>query len=435
MNSALELQNLYLDYMDDTESPIIYHRWSFLVGVGALLERNIYLPFGPSTIYPNQYAILLGPPAARKSTAISALGELLTECGYKNFSSDRTSKEKFIQDMSEGFKVSDELDDLNLDDEIDLESIFNKKAKADACNVFIKASELQDFMGQSNSDLISWLSNIWDNPAYYDNRVKNGKSDRINKPTINMLGGATGATFKKIFPLDILEQGMLSRMLLIHGEGARKKIAFPKPLDKQMQSRLVKELIKIQDKVKGEVTLSDKAKNALEEIYNTWEGIPDSRFSTYTGRRFTHLLKLCMVNAAMNLSLEISYEDVILANTILSYTENFMPQALGEFGTTELGKVTDTVFRIIKGSQSKGISFTDIVKKVKGEVADKTKIAVALDNLKSLGKIDNVQDDTSLSAVKSAKYLAIEAPRQFTKKYIDYSLLREAKDSDLGEIE
>ena len=142
-----------------------------------------------------------------------------------------------------------------------------------------------------------------------------------------------------------------------------------------------------------------------------------------------------MVNAAMNLSLEISYEDVILANTILSYTENFMPQALGEFGTTELGKVTDTVFRIIKGSQSKGISFTDIVKKVKGEVADKTKIAVALDNLKSLGKIDNVQDDTSLSAVKSAKYLAIEAPRQFTKKYIDYSLLREAKDSDLGEIE
>ena len=40
----------YLDYVADSESPVVYHRWTFLSIIGALLGRQLYIPFGHSVI-------------------------------------------------------------------------------------------------------------------------------------------------------------------------------------------------------------------------------------------------------------------------------------------------------------------------------------------------------------------------------------------------
>ena len=67
---AKDFLDHYLDYTRDTEATATFHRWSAIAGVGAWLERNIWIQHGATQLYPNQYVMLLGESGARKSAAI-----------------------------------------------------------------------------------------------------------------------------------------------------------------------------------------------------------------------------------------------------------------------------------------------------------------------------------------------------------------------------
>lgn len=424
MHTAMELQDLYLDYVEDTECPILYHRWSFIVGLGAMLERKVWLPFGYENIYPNQYVVLLGPPAARKSTAINTLCSLIQESGYTKFAGDKSSKEKFIEDLSKGFDI--EKDFLHKDD-FDFEELLNSDVEMDSpdvSSVFIKASELQDFLGINNHDFISWLTNMWDNLPVYHHRTKNGNSCRVSKPTISLLGGATSATFQKIFPSDILEQGMASRMLLVYGEGQRKKIAFPSIPDPERKAQIISYLIKIRNSTEGEIKVSKKAKKILTHIYENLKSLPDTRLETYLGRRFTHLLKMCIIFAASRLSREINEEDAILANTILTYTEALMPQALGEFGKTDKGKFLNVILAKVKASGDLGLTYSQLRSQIVDLNIDIHVILSLVEQLSSLGRIDQIKQKTETGDTIT-KLMYIQRNSKLEGKYVDFSLLRE----------
>ena len=87
--------------MGESESPAVYHRWTALSILGALLGRNVYLPFGNSEIYPNMYVMLMGSAGARKGTAINPGRKLLRAAGYNTFAADAVSKEMLVEDMRE----------------------------------------------------------------------------------------------------------------------------------------------------------------------------------------------------------------------------------------------------------------------------------------------------------------------------------------------
>ena len=82
----------YLEYTSGGEVPICFHRWSAIVGIGVLLERNVYLQFGHGAIYPNMYVMLIGNAGTKKSTAIKLAKKLLIKAGYTNIAAERTSK-------------------------------------------------------------------------------------------------------------------------------------------------------------------------------------------------------------------------------------------------------------------------------------------------------------------------------------------------------
>ena len=170
---ADNLFDIYLEWLDETESPITFHRWTLVSTISVLLSRNTV--FGVNTpleTYGNQYITLVGPPASRKNTAMRFQKQILTALNFEKFSSDRTSKEKFIQDMKDGFS-EDSADLLDLD-------------ISGTSEALIYAPELQDFLGQGNMDFISFLTNMWDMPDTYNHRLKNSKSTKVDKPTINL---------------------------------------------------------------------------------------------------------------------------------------------------------------------------------------------------------------------------------------------------------
>src|SRR5574337_780381 len=92
--------DLYLQYTKDTEATSTFHRWAAIVGIGALLERNIWIQHGASHIYPNHYVMLLGESGSRKSAAIKGFVRVLKQAGYTTLAAEKTSKEKFSQDLA-----------------------------------------------------------------------------------------------------------------------------------------------------------------------------------------------------------------------------------------------------------------------------------------------------------------------------------------------
>ena len=93
----------YLGYTKDSEVPTFFHRWSAIAGIGAYLGRNYYFNHGHFNIYPNTYCMLIGNPGTRKSTAIKVMKKILKLANYDTIAANKTSKEKFMMDLAEGF--------------------------------------------------------------------------------------------------------------------------------------------------------------------------------------------------------------------------------------------------------------------------------------------------------------------------------------------
>jgi energy-coupling factor transporter ATP-binding protein EcfA2 len=406
----------YLEFTAGTEVPVFLNRWCALVGLGAWLKRDTWLQHGHATINPNIYAMIIGKSGSRKSTAIKTVKELLKDAGYTGVAADKTTKEKFLMDLA-GVTNEDletkagksvDLDSLNLwGDDNDIEN------KEPAC-CFIAADEFNDFFGNNNMEFISVLGSLWDYKGNYESRVKHGKQVVIPQPTISMLGGNTAAGFNFAFPPESLGQGFFSRTLLIHGEASGRKITFPPRPSPEKIAKLIGMLHEIRRACQGEVTLSNEAATMIDRIYLEWQPLDDVRFDSYSTRRLTHLLKLCLVTAAARASPIVNESDVLYANTLLTHTEHLMPKALGEFGKGKNSGATQKILDYLEAAMVPK-SFQEIFKNVRQDIDSMTVLATLIANLIQADKIQNTG--------KSGYLIKKGIRKEVSGDLLDFSLL------------
>jgi predicted Zn-ribbon and HTH transcriptional regulator len=343
-------RNLFDDYFDllgETESPAIAHRWSMICCIGALIGRQAWLPFGPARIFPNIYAMIIGESGTRKSTAIKLAKKILASAGYEQFSAQKTTKEKFLMDL-EGLNP----DQGQVNGKDVMESLFGGDGDVggDAREVFIVADEFNDFMSCRDLEFQSLLGSLWDwddETSTWKHRLKNSQSLSIYQPTISILGGNTHENFTSMFPPEAIGQGFLSRLLLVYCEPTGIKKAIPEDLDERLKGEFVKRLVWIKENFVGPIAWTKEALNIYTILYNTTKPLEDVRFNPYSTRRHVHLIKLCLVCAAVGQKKEIGVQEILLANSILSYLEHFMPKALGEFGRAKNNDVANTIISIL----------------------------------------------------------------------------------------
>lgn len=416
------LFDTYLTYVDRTESPLIFHRWSLLTCIGAQLGRKYWLPFGDFKIYSNMYVMLMGDPGTRKSSAIKLAKRLLSNTGYDHFSGDRTSKEKFLLDL-EG--VEDETGKV-IDRNTVMNNLFGDDGiMGDPKEVFVCADEFNEFVGTGNLEFLSLLGSLWDwddESRPFKQRLKTSRSVSIYQPTISILAGNTHAGFAEAFPPQALGQGFLSRLVLVYGESSGKKIAFPEKPDETLKARLVEQIGAIGTEVRGEATISDKARGMLTVIYNSFKGLDDARFKHYSTRRFTHLLKLCLLCSASRFSTEIGAEDVLLANTLLSFVEHRMPQALGEFGKARHADVASRILAILNDA-TVPMGAAELWKQVSSDLDNMQELNKLLINLAQAQKLQWFQ----AKGGGASGYLIKKKLLGNQQVYVDYSLLKESK--------
>lgn len=428
MSHDKHLFDLYFEYVADTEAPLIYHRWSLIASVGAFLGRNYWLPFGAGKVLPNQYIMLIGNPGTRKSSAIKTSRRVLSSAGYSTFAAEKTTKEKFLLDLEGG--DDEETNDYgrpaksrqvtNRDVLANLE-LANGDASHDGIprEVFITADEFNEFAGAGNLDFLSMLGALWDwddEATTYKHRFKNSKSLSIYQPTISIISGNTHTGFQQAFPAAAIGQGFLSRLVLVYSEPSGKKITFPKPPSEAIAVAIGERFHAIKERVQGPATLTKKAEQMLDTIYRTKKDLEDVRFKAYSTRRQTHLYKLCLVVAAMRVSTEIAEDDVMLANTILSWTENSMDKALGEYGKSRHAEAVQNIMNALYTTMNP-LSFEDLFKIARRDIEKRELLPEILNGLVAAGKIQ------FLPALQ--KFVAMQQTVDDKAKYVDFKLLKE----------
>lgn len=424
------LFDLYFDYVKDTEPPLIYHRWSLITGVSAFLGRQFFMPFGSGRIFPNQYAMLIGNPGTRKSTAIKLTKKLMGAAGYSTFAAEKTTKEKFLLDLEgaeddeqQRYVTSSKSKTITERDVLRNLNLGGNEESHDGIprEVFITADEFNEFAGSGNLDFLSMLGQLWDwddEAATYKHRFKNSKSISIYQPTISVLAGNTHAGFQLAFPAAAIGQGFLSRLILIYSEPSGRKITFPSKPSEHTAIAIGERFNQIRQTVKGEATFTKEATRALDTIYRTWKDLEDYRFKSYSTRRQTHLFKLCLITAAMRLSTEIALEDVILANTILTWTERDMDKALGEYGKNRNAEAVQIIMSALYSS-TKALSFEELFKLVRRDIERREQLAEILNNLSSAKKIQVVD--------KTGTFLPMQKLPDSAAPYVKFELLKEYK--------
>lgn len=412
--------DLYFDFMQNKEPPNIFNRWCMVTSVGALLGRQFWLPFGESRLFPNTYCMLIGDPGSRKSTAIRISKRVVKYTGYRAFAADKTTKEKFLLDL-EG---ADDIADGTTTNAV-MQNLFGDEGyvPTDPREVYICADEFNEFLGAGNLEFLSLLGSMWDHddvelPWTY--RLKNSKSVAIYQPTISILGGNTHTGFAECFPPAAMGQGFLSRLLMIYGEESGRKETIPSTATEEVRNALIASLNHMREVVKGQATITPKALQMLHVIYRQPPVIEDSRFKHYCSRRLTHLLKLCLVVAATNLTTTIGMQEVLTANSILSYAEHFMPQALGEFGVARNNSVGNRIIAIL--TERRGLVTHDFIwKQVINDLAKPEDLHALMQGFLQAGKVQYIVGNGD----RKTGYTIVRKMLSDQQLYVDYKLLRE----------
>ncbi len=269
----------YLAYTAESRSPEEYHIWVALATIAGAVRRKAFYSFEYFLLFPNLYTVLVGPPGrCKKSTAMRIGRKFLSQVPGVNFSTDSTSRERLIQDLSQSY--------------------------ADGhSSMTAYASEFASLLTTSGIDMVTFLTDIYDCPdPDWSHKTKTGGTNKIRAPYLNLIGGTTPDWIARSLPLDTIGIGLTARIIFVYSETPRIKDPFPQLSKAQLElgDILVKDLVTI-SLISGRYLLDKDA----EEFYRAWDmknqterEITDPRLSGYYERRPMHLIKTAMLVAA-----------------------------------------------------------------------------------------------------------------------------------------
>lgn len=336
----------YLQFVENSESPINYHTWCGLSVIAGSLQRRVYIKWGlGQTIYPNLYIVLIGPSGrTRKGVALGIAKDLLKQVpGISVAPESSSGRQAMILAMKRAL--------INFQDPSDGKIKFH-------CAITAFSEELSVFLGQGD---IAYLSNLTD---WYDSKddweyetVGRGK-DTLQGLCLNLMGGTAPDWIQSMIPPEAVGGGFTSRVIFIVEDQKRKIV--PKHTmsedEKKLQGALLRDLERI-SKLSGEVKFTPEAEKLYVDWYtaedtklaNGQPAIEDTRFAGYCERRATHIRKLMIIcSVSRGDDLTIKAEDFLKARNLLESAERNMHKTFGGLGRARNSSLLEDVKNYIE---------------------------------------------------------------------------------------
>ncbi len=377
----------FLRCTENTEPSRAYRLWTAVASISSVLQRKCRLDWGTLTFYPNMYIVLVGPPAARKGTAMSLAKPLLDELQIK-MAAEAITREALIRELK------------NSTDTLVTETgkmFFHS-------SLTIWSQELTVFLGYQNHQLMSDLTDWYDCRSQWIYRTKNSGTDEIIGVFVMLFGATTPDLLRSTMSLDAIGGGLTSRMIFIYEENKGKVCPYPafSMEEKALFEDLKHDLARIH-LLNGQFRTTQEFLKRWIEWYTWQERHPpfkDPRFAGYIERRANHIMKLAMIcNASRCDDMIVTDTDLNRAIDILEGAEIKMTQALSGIGNLPNVNVMTKIMQDV-GLTGK-ILFSDLLERHKHDI-DKWGLEKILDSLAAMKFLRRIilPDDVEIVKVK-----------------------------------
>lgn len=371
----------YLEYTKDIESPTSYNLWCGLSAVAAALQRKVYLRWGMSTIYPNIYAVLIGPSGrCRKGEAMGVAVDIIKNVGIKMVAESIT-REALIKDIRESIASYNDPDG----------------GIKFHCSLTVFSEELAVFLGQGDIKFLADLTDWYNSKDEWTYRTKGQGTDKIQGICFNLLGATAPDWLISILPQEARGGGFTARIIFVVEENKRAVVAAPFLPDAKLRQALINDLEQIHIMC-GEMKFDPEAL----KLYMDWyiresenSSMKDGKFASYNERRATHMRKLSMICAASRGNGRIiTPKDFERAGTILSSAEVKMEKAFKGLGRAKYSELTMVVLEFLI-AQGRPVWRSEVLRKFHMDIDDYT-LDIITKTLSAM-KVIQVAHDTTKS--------------------------------------
>ena len=353
-------------------------------------KSNMYCLSTPlETIYVRRNGIACWSGNCRKGISMGAAINLVTDMTDVKMSADSITREALIK----AIKTSEQ-------------STEREGKPYMHSSLTIISKELSVFLGSGNHDLLSLLTDLYDNHDRWEYRTKNSGVDTIHNLWLNMLAASTPSWLVGSIPLTAIGGGFTSRVIFVVEEDVRRKNPRPRLTSKEieLQGHLKDDLEKI-SMLSGEMILTKEAGEYFDKWYlhdNT--KIEDNRFWGYAERKHVHLLKVAMIMSACSSdSKEITIVHIKDALGLLNVIESHMVKAFGAAGRSPMAMDIDEVLNAIKIA---GVIERSQLQKISWVNVHPTDFTLVINTLMEMGMITAEYDtDTQKTFYKFQKDL------------------------------
>lgn len=290
-----ELVNKYFDLIEHgylknepiTDAPEVYHLFSFLTIVGALLKRNAYLPFSYKRIFPNLWTVLVAKSSTfRKSSAL------------------------FF-----ALKLANEVDEnIRLPEEFSLEGLY--ELLSENPEGIFPIDEFSHFFKQFHrtymSGGIEFFLKLYENDAQ-SKRLLKGGSFQIKEPCVSILSATTLEGISSSLKEREIKTGLMPRFNFVVVLKKEREIDFPDILCYKRFKDFAKEL---KERVecfseRTEFKITEEAIKVFENFLSSKRNkMRNSEFAPFLVRISNSILKMSIIFAFLRGQEEIDKQDM-----------------------------------------------------------------------------------------------------------------------------
>jgi len=323
----------YRLYTSGNEAPPTYHLFCSLVALSSIVSRKVWLDMDYYSIYPNLYVVLVGPPGARKSSAMNTSKFLLRQLKNIPFSGECISKEQLVIEMGNAEHAVEGL----------------PPDRAIISPMTIMVTELSEFLQISAAGMIGFLTDVYDQD-FYEHKTKNKGCTVINGPHLNLLACTTPSWITMYLRTDIISGGFSRRALFVYETEKSGRIAFPtiSPDARAAWGRVLAAAQRL-GTLKGPFKWTQEAKDFYTHWYENLKIPTDENVVGYYETKHIQMLKIAMLCAiSEDEVLEIRVSHIKMALEFLGLVEMNLARVFEGMGRNDLNAATTKLLDVLR---------------------------------------------------------------------------------------
>lgn len=342
--------NSYMEFVEDTESPLTYHKWCAISAICSSIKRNIWINRGVSIprLHANQYIILVGPPAVGKGAAIFPMREIVKKANTVNYLPDRWTAERIIEKLAIGFTTPQVVTSGGV-----TKGVITQDASAT-----IISTELPVFLGSSDW-MLPFLCDMWDQ-GKYDYHTKLKGNHTLENLCTSLIGGCVPDFIRHVNrdSSGVVTGGFASRCIYVYADKPNKEIPWPTSKQgTQLEKDLISDLQHITT-LNGEMSFTPTGASKYELFYHSCGQngkFEQAVVAHFKSRARVHVLKTAMaLSLAESDSLQLDARHIDEAETLITQVQNDLEKTFRFVGQNRELEATQNIMAYLeyRGSAS-----------------------------------------------------------------------------------